>query len=71
MHININQPESWSRLPQALSGQLHDVHAGHVDYAGRAAGWQEAGNYLSQGNFSMAGFKLGQIEERQSNMRQT
>ncbi|WP_427166996.1 hypothetical protein [Citrobacter koseri] len=70
MTININDASSWGNLPAALQSLLRDVQRGAFHYPDREGAWQQAQDYLQNGDFSTATFKLEQIQSRQNNLRQ-
>ena len=49
---------------------MQSVQMNTVSYPEREDAWQQAQDYLQNGDFSTATFKLEQIQTRQNNLRQ-
>ena len=70
MNIKIDDPSSWKKLPADLQAVLSEVQRGNFHYPGREDAWNQALKYLQSGDFSLAAFRLKEIQTQQDNLRQ-
>ncbi|ORM89435.1 hypothetical protein [Pantoea cypripedii] len=70
MSNNFNDPSNWHLLPAELVALLNCIQQGTLSYPERESHWQQAQDYLLNGNYSMAEHMFDTVRIRQENLRQ-